>query len=179
MSTLEGANLRDSSKGTDQKGDADGATTDSLGTESLSADVEAEVRTSDVVGINRHSIFTLAEARALFPVVHRLTKACAERVQELINQIEDISRERTEHTRFEIEPLEAEASRLIQDWQLKIQKLGGLPKGLWIVDFDSGSGYFCWKYPEASIEFCHAYRDGYTKRRRISDDATLTLNEPT
>lgn len=125
----------------------------------------------DAVGINRRSIFTLSEARAVLPVVSRLTKQYSERVQCLIKEIESL---KAESPRADI--LETEAGRLIQDWQSKIQKLGGLPKGMWIVDFDSGDGYFCWKFPEKSIQCWHHYRDGFTKRVVLPETSHESLN---
>lgn len=120
----------------------------------------------DVIGINRKSVFTLEEAQTLFPIVFKLTKSYSERVHDLIVKIEALSKSNTDIGVSE--PLEAEAGRLIQDWQSKIQKLGGQPNGHWIVDFDSGDGYFCWKYPERSIEYWHHYRDGFSKRIKLS-----------
>ena len=113
---------------------------------------------TEIIGINRRSVFSLAEARTLFPLVSRMTKTAAEKVQALIAKIEAKTRS-SDAERAEIEVLEAQASQLIQDWQTKVQKLGGLPKGIWVVDFDSGDGYFCWKYPEVTIDHWHAYRD--------------------
>lgn len=124
---------------------------------------------TEIIGINRRSVFSLAEARTMLPLISRMTKTAAEKVQVLIGKIESKSRA-SEADRAEIENLEAHASQLIQDWQTKIQKLGGVPKGIWVVDFDSGDGYFCWKYPEVSIDHWHAYRDGYTKRKRLTDE---------
>lgn len=120
----------------------------------------------DVIGINRKSVFSLEEARTLFPMIFRLTKSYSERVQVLIDKIEMVSKTKTEIDATE--PFEAEVGRLIQEWQTKIQKLGGLPNGHWIVDFDSGDGYFCWKYPEAALEYWHHYRDGFSKRIKLS-----------
>ncbi|MBL7688061.1 MAG: DUF2203 family protein [Bdellovibrionaceae bacterium] len=125
----------------------------------------------DVVGINRRSVFNLSEARAVLPVVSRLTKQYSERVQNLIKEIEGL---KTESPRADL--LESEAGRLIQEWQSKIQKLGGLPKGMWIVDFDSGDGYFCWKFPEKSIQYWHHYRDGFTKRVVLPETSHESLN---
>jgi hypothetical protein len=123
---------------------------------------------TEVIGINRRSVFSLAEARTLLPLISRMTKTAAEKVQVLITKIEARSRS-SDEGRAEVEVFEAQASRLIQDWQTKVQKLGGLPKGIWVVDFDSGDGYFCWKYPEVSIDHWHSYRDGYTKRKKLLD----------
>ncbi len=125
----------------------------------------------DAVGINRRSVFNLSEARAVLPVVSRLTKQYSERVQNLIKEIESL---KAESPRADV--LESEAGRLIQEWQSKIQKLGGLPKGMWIVDFDSGDGYFCWKFPEKSIQYWHHYRDGFTKRVVLPETSHESLN---
>ena len=125
---------------------------------------------TEIIGINRRSVFSLAEARTMLPLISRMTKTVAEKVQVLIAKIESKSRA-SDEGRAEIEAIEAQASQLIQDWQTKVQKLGGLPKGIWVVDFDSGDGYFCWKYPELSIDHWHAYRDGYTKRKKLADQS--------
>lgn len=142
----------------------------------------------DVIGINRKSVFNLKEAQTLFPVIFRLTKSYSERVQVLIERIEKLSSGKSLRApegedgyapggAYPTEPLEAEAGRLIEEWQTKIRKLGGLPNGHWVVDFDSGDGYYCWKYPERSIEFWHHYRDGYSKRIKLSS-LTALRNPP-
>lgn len=129
-----------------------------------------ETSAFDVIGINRKSIFTLEEARTLFPVIYRVTKSYSERVQALIVKIESLTNSKKLDAQgvSAAAPLEAEAGRLIDEWQTKVQKLGGLPNGHWVVDFDSGDGYFCWKYPERSIDFWHHYRDGFSKRIKLS-----------
>ncbi len=124
-----------------------------------------------IVGINRRSVFSFAEASAVLPVIQRLTKQYSERVQSMIKEIESLLPESTRAA-----GLEAQADRLIQDWQAKVQKLGGLPKGMWIVDFDSGDGYFCWKFPEKSIQHWHHYRDGFTKRVLLRETSHDSLN---
>jgi hypothetical protein len=130
---------------------------------------------TEIIGINRRSVFSLSEARQLLPVINRMTKNAADKVQVLIAKIDAKSRA-IDADREEIEIYESQASQIIQDWQTKVQKLGGLPKGIWIVDFDSGDGYFCWKFPEASIEHWHSYRDGFTKRRRLfTEEAEIRL----
>jgi hypothetical protein len=40
-------------------------------------------------------------------------------------------------------------------------------KGLWLVDFDNGSGYYCWRYPELRLEYYHSYDGGFGSRMRI------------
>ena len=40
-------------------------------------------------------------------------------------------------------------------------------KGLWLVDFDNGEGYYCWKYPESVVCHYHGYEDGFAGRMKI------------
>lgn len=63
--------------------------------------------------------------------------------------------------------LEAQVDELIKRWQGKVQRLGAHPKGLWLVDFDHGAGYFCWKFPETTISHEHGYQDGFSGRRPV------------
>ncbi len=37
-------------------------------------------------------------------------------------------------------------------------------KGVWLVDFDSGGGYYCWKYPETGLNHFHSYDEGFSGR---------------
>lgn len=120
---------------------------------------------SSIIEINRRQVFTLAEAQELLPVVFRITKIYSEKVQTLIDRLESLGGQNEEL----VTSLETQVSQLIQDWQNKVTKLGALPKGLWIADFDGGDGYYCWKFPERSIEFWHHYSDGYSKRTRVID----------
>ena len=57
-----------------------------------------------------------------------------------------------------------EYQRIVQDWASEVMSLGIEVKGLWLVDFDNGSGYYCWKYPEASLEYFHGYEEGFDGR---------------
>lgn len=116
-----------------------------------------------IIEINRRSVFSLEEAQELLPVVFKITKAYSQKVEALIERLESLNglNEATTNS------LETQVNSLIQEWQTKVQKLGALPKGLWIADFDSGDGYYCWKFPERGIEYWHKYTDGYSKRVRV------------
>jgi hypothetical protein len=61
----------------------------------------------------------------------------------------------------------AEAEAIVQAWAQDLVALGLEVKGLWLVDFDNGSGYYCWKYPEAGLQYYHSYEDGFGGRMRI------------
>ncbi|MCX7977783.1 MAG: DUF2203 domain-containing protein [Bdellovibrionaceae bacterium] len=110
--------------------------------------------------------FTLDEARALVPLIRRLTEAASDRADQIINQINVLSGRDS----LRVEELEAEIDGIIEGWRVKIEKLGAIPKGLWIVDFDSGDGFFCWKYPEPDILYRHGYQDGFSKRVALQDE---------
>jgi hypothetical protein len=51
----------------------------------------------------------------------------------------------------------------------KMARLGLMVKGLWLVDFDTGDGYLCWKFPELKIGQYHGYHEGYTARRPLRE----------
>jgi hypothetical protein len=128
---------------------------------------------SPVIEINRRQVFSLEEAQEVLPVIFRITKASSQKVNALIERLESLnSSHGGSHGAANEEltnSIEGQVNTLIQDWQNKIQKLGALPKGLWIADFDAGDGYFCWKFPERSIEFWHRYSDGFSKRMHVGD----------
>lgn len=113
-----------------------------------------------VVTINRRGFFTLSEAQHILPVVRRITQEFSQKTELLIARLESLPPTSSET----INELESQVNELIRNWHEKIKKLGAVPKGLWLVDFDTGDGYFCWKYPETEIAFWHSYEDGFTKR---------------
>ncbi|MBI1862089.1 MAG: DUF2203 domain-containing protein [Deltaproteobacteria bacterium] len=111
--------------------------------------------------INKKRFFTLDEARHLLPVVRRITKAAKEDITLLSTQGRYMSDKRKRAA------IEEQIQHVIQNWHQKIQKLGCEAKGMWLVDFDSGEGYFCWHFPEHDIEFFHGYKDGFTARKKL------------
>jgi hypothetical protein len=91
-------------------------------------------------------IFTLGEARELLPRVRELTADAVERFGRLPAELEDERRE------------------LVEEWARELEALGLEIKGLWLVDFDSGAGYYCWKYPEPALDHFHGYEEGFAGR---------------
>lgn len=118
-----------------------------------------------VVGINQKSSLSLEEANLVIKVISKFTKEISERVDQLINQLESLGPGPIEKTKI----IEKEVNELIESWNAKVRKLGGIPKGLWFVDIDAGDGYYCWKYPESELLYWHDYRSGYTGRMPISE----------
>jgi hypothetical protein len=116
-----------------------------------------------LIELRQNKTFTLQEVQALLPVIVKITRTYKQTTELKMQYLEQIAF--TGGT--QVKALEAEIDQLIQEWKLKISKLGGRPAGLWIVDFDNGSGYFCWKYPEEEVLFTHGYLEGFTSRRAI------------
>ena len=115
------------------------------------------------ITINRRGVFSLGEARRILPVVRRITLEFSSKVELLIARLETLQLNQTET----ICALEKQVNELIQTWNDKIRKLGADPRGLWVVDFNSGEGYYCWKHPESDILYWHSYDEGYSGRQPI------------
>lgn len=62
---------------------------------------------------------------------------------------------------------EAAVEQVIARWAREMEALGLEVKGLWLVDFDSGSGFFCWRWPEPELAYFHGYDEGFAGRTRI------------
>ncbi len=127
----------------------------------------------DMITISRGGVFSLEQARSVLPVIRRITQEFSVKVEAMMARLESVSLTQTET----ITRLEAEVNDLIKAWHEKIKKLGAKPKGLWLVDFDSGDGYFCWKYPETDLEFWHSYDDGFTGRVPIESRGRAVGNQ--
>jgi hypothetical protein len=91
-------------------------------------------------------LFTYEEAMALLPEVQRLTSAAAAEVEQ--------------------SPETAEA--VVEGWAEAVMALGIEVKGLWLIDFDNGSGYYCWRYPEPALEYFHGYEEGFRGRVKLN-----------
>lgn len=120
--------------------------------------------------INVKKKFNFVELNSLIPLVLKLTDIAQLEVSQLMSRIESNSKNSLERN----QELESQISIIIDRWENKIEKLGGYPKGLWLADFDSGDGYFCWKFPETEIQFYHGYQDGFSGRKPIGLSSRLT-----
>lgn len=118
--------------------------------------------TAQVFELKRDKIFTLKEARELLPVIRKITQEAVEQVELLKAKIESIDPEPPHRG-----PYEEELAAIVNRWSQKIVKLGCEPKGLWLVDFDNGQGFFCWRHPETELGYFHAYEGSYQERTPI------------
>jgi hypothetical protein len=95
-------------------------------------------------------IFTYEEATALLPEAQRITSEAVERVDAMDSEDPE------------------DYQRVVTEWAEAIMDLGIEVKGLWLIDFDSGAGYYCWKYPEPALEHFHTYEEGFGGRVKLN-----------
>jgi hypothetical protein len=101
--------------------------------------------------LNDRKTFTYEEAAALLPKARRITADAVLAVESLP----------------ETESAAMESEQIITDWAGAIIELGIEVKGLWLIDFDCGSGYYCWQHPEPSLQYFHGYEEGFGARVKL------------
>jgi len=106
--------------------------------------------------------WTLEAAQQMFPEVRDRTERAVQQTESLIAERDALAEETPERT-----GLEERIQQAVQGWAREMEALGLDVKGLWLVDFDSGSGYYCWKWPEERLEYYHTYEEGFEGRIRI------------
>lgn len=117
---------------------------------------------AQVIELKKGKRFTLKEAEAILPVIRKITEEAVGQVNELKAKIEAVDPPPAHRPYYE-----QQLNNIVSRWSEKVIKLGCEPKGLWLVDFDNGEGYYCWRYPEEGLEFYHTYRGGYASRTPI------------
>ncbi len=104
-------------------------------------------------------VFSYGEAVAMLPEVRRLTEQAQQQVTALTTQADEGGIARQE--------VEEAVGEVIRDWAQAMVGMGLEVKGLWLVDWDNGSGYYCWKHPEDGLHYFHSYEEGFRGRMRI------------
>jgi hypothetical protein len=106
--------------------------------------------------------WTLEGARALLPDVRERTAVAVAQVQTLLE-----GRERETGAALSAERIDALVAKVTSDWARAMEAFGLDVKGVWLVDFDTGSGYYCWRWPEPELSYFHGYEEGFDGRVRI------------
>lgn len=120
------------------------------------------VQIHQIGAVSEPRVFTLAEARALMPLVRRITGLSVAELEPVKARLNNMLA--TDPRRPAVQ---REYESVIRRWVSKLERLGVVVKGLWMVDFDTGDGYLCWKYPELRIAHYHGYDDGFAGRRPL------------
>lgn len=108
-------------------------------------------------------IFTYQEALEIFPQVRELTDSAVRQIDGVLARSQ--SRKELEERRGEIDAL---CQEIIETWTAQVTALGCEVKGLWLVDWDNGDGYYCWRYPEETLGHFHGYLEGFAGRVPIN-----------
>jgi hypothetical protein len=108
------------------------------------------------------TIFSLQQARELLPHIKHLTADAVRRAESLASQLQGLAEADPAHVQ-----LSGALREVVTSWADEVRALGLEAKGLWLVDFDNGEGYYCWCYPEEAIAHFHGYDDGFAGRMRI------------
>lgn len=107
-------------------------------------------------------IFTYAQASVLIPVLGRITCRTLKHLNPILRKMSDVPK---------TDPRYCEAEKVYQDtvqrWVNQVIRLGVEAKGMWIVDFDCGYGYLCWRYPEEHLLYFHDYHESFNQRRKL------------
>ncbi len=117
---------------------------------------------SDINLCDTPRVFTLAEAEAMMPLVSRITRSSYEELEPVRKRLEAML-----PTHPDISLVEQDYESVVLQWVGKMERLGLQVKGLWLIDFDTGEGCLCWRFPELKLGYYHGYHEGFAKRKPI------------
>jgi len=110
--------------------------------------------------------FSIAEANRLVPLLRKYTEEAIRETGKIGAQLDFLDKESEQH-----KSLSNAYDDAVMKWAERVHRLGGLAKGLWTVDFDSGEYYFCWTYPERTISHFHQYDETFKARKKFPPSA--------
>src|SRR5689334_10434476 len=105
---------------------------------------------------------SVESANGLLPLVRKFTDEAVDKTESLASKLQYLVEGTSEykHTAHEYD-------EVVMKWAERIHRLGGVPKGLWLVDFDTGDGYLCWSYPEEKVDHFHTYEGNFKNRTKL------------
>ena len=127
---------------------------------------------AQIFPLDEGRVFTLAEARALMPLVIKITTAAHKKLEPLSAQLQATIPVNDESSRI----VEQAYRKIVQGWIDKLLRLGVTASDLWVVHFDTGDGHLCWRFPELRLAHFHLYEDCEKGRRAV--DEYIELFQP-
>ena len=102
----------------------------------------------NVIPIHSHRTFTKGDVEQILPIVKRMTERAASTFDDLKEQLHWTPKDEPSFKR-----LQREIDLIVTRWATKVSRLGCEPKGIWLVDFDSGDGWFSWRYGDEELSY--------------------------
>jgi hypothetical protein len=112
---------------------------------------------------------TYESANRILPIVRRYTEEAYQDTEALASKLINFQKNSAQYR-----AITQQYDAVVAKWVERIHRVGGLSKGLWLVDFDTGNGYLCWVYPEDRVEYFHSYDSGFKSRVKWSEEFRLT-----
>lgn len=93
-------------------------------------------------------IFNLSEAQDLLPVINAITQKHHDQLKPIQSRLNLMLSNDPRR-----QQLESQYQDVVSRWRTKVEQLGMIVTGLWVVGFDVGDGLLSWKYPELTIAY--------------------------
>mgnify|MGYP000674029045 FL=1 len=124
---------------------------------------------AQIFPLDEGRVFTLSEARALMPLIVKITTAAHKKLEPLRSQLQTSITVNDNSAGT----VESAYRKVVQDWIDKLQRLGVTASNLWVVHFDTGDGHLCWRFPELRLANFHLYEDCEKGRRSVEEYVEL------
>ena len=97
---------------------------------------------------------TRSQIRRRLPALRALTRRAAESVEDRLDLLEGFDRD------LDLDDIDDH----VQAWFGAVRKLGGVPRGLWLVEFPARAGWFGWRDGDDDITLFRPYGAGPEER---------------
>lgn len=108
----------------------------------------------DVIPIHSRRTFTKDEADSILPIVRRITEAAALHARDINEQLKWVPGDEPLSVR-----LRQDLDLVVRRWAVKVSRLGCAPRGIWLVDFDAGEGWYSWRYGDEHLSYFHPHSE--------------------
>src|SRR5690606_24732290 len=108
--------------------------------------------------LKRPRRFQLEDARSFLPAIDAVTRQAmdkAEPIVTMINNPKDLQDKKLLTLRLQ---------SIVEKWSSQMLYFGVMTRGLWMVDFDCGHGYYSWVAGEKDITTYRSYTQDFDQR---------------
>lgn len=123
-------------------------------------------RDQNVSFLKRPRRFTLEQARRFVPVLDGITFVALERSAPLMEKL------KAKGTEDEKKAITEELQEIVALWSEQVLYLGAITRGLWMVDFDCGDGFYTWVFGEDDVSSYRKYHQAFHERVPIPPTPT-------